>query len=290
MNVMARIFSGNSRAARRLGRSWVVPALAEPLPPILAVPLPPILAVLLAPILAVPLPPILAVILVVGAGLPEAGLSEAWAAGKNEKKEWRLDDFTKTLPAGKTYGKWDLQKISPVFGSGEMTFYQFVHDSPKKHYIHLKSGDDNSFSVGLKKDFEVKDWPVLEWEWKVTTLPKGGDVRVKKKDDQAGSLCVIVNPGLFGFKSLCYIWENDGPKDSPLTSTKREESRYLILRTGKEDGTGKWYQERREILKDYIRVFGAAPQEKAIVGMQIDSDSTESSAEAFYRNITLRTR
>ena len=134
----------------------------------------------------------------------------------------------------------------------------------------------------------MKDYPILEWEWKVTKLPKNGDVRVKARDDQAGSICVIVNPGLIGFDSMCYLWENEGPKDFPLISTKRNASRYLILRTGKEDGTGKWYKQRRNILKDYIRVFKKKPKKKAIIGMQIDSDSTESSAEVYYRNIYRR--
>ena len=97
-----------------------------------------------------------------------------------------------------------------------------------------------------------------------------------------------LSDGLVGFDSLCYIWENGGPKDTPITSTKRDASRYLILRTAKEDGTGKWYLERRNILEDYTRVFGEAPREKAIIGIQIDSDSTESSAEAYYRNIYRR--
>lgn len=231
--------------------------------------------------------------LAVAAGVLFAALwvhpgTAAWAGQDAKNKQWRLDDFKKTLPPGDAYGKWGMKKISPLFGSGDSTFFQFVHNSPEEHYIHLKSGDDNSFSLGLQEEFQLADWPVLEWEWKVTRLPKGGDVRVEARDDQAGSICVIVNPGLFGFKSLCYIWENEGPKDKKLTSTKREDSQYLILRTGAEDGTGKWYKERRDILKDFIRVFGKPPEKKAIIGMQIDSDSTESAAEVFYRNIVLR--
>jgi len=199
--------------------------------------------------------------------------------------EIRLDDFNKTLKPGKTYGKWDSRKISPLLGSGDEMFFQFVHKSDEEHYIHIKSGDNNSFSLGVEVEFEVADTPMLHWDWKVTQTPKGGDVRNEDKDDQAGSICLIVDPGLTGFKSLCYIWENDGPKDTPITSKKRSDSRYLILRTVKEDGKGAWFSESRNMLEDYTRVFGKAPAEKAVIGIQIDSDSTESSAEVFYRNI-----
>ncbi len=203
----------------------------------------------------------------------------------------RLDNFDRTYPPGEAYGSWDLQKISPLFGSGADTFFQFVNGpGPDGHYIHLRSGRNNSFSLGAKDKFRLQDWPILEWEWKVTRTPKGGDVRVKERDDQAGSMCVIVNPGLTGFDSLCYLWENDGPKEQLIVSTKRDASRYLILRTAKADGTGSWYKERRNMLEDYTKVFGKPPSEEAVIGMQIDSDSTESTGEAFYRNIYRRKR
>ncbi|MDH4247244.1 MAG: DUF3047 domain-containing protein [Deltaproteobacteria bacterium] len=197
----------------------------------------------------------------------------------------RVDDFQKTYKPNQTFGHWNARKFAPVFGNGDVYFFQFVHEG-ETHHLHLKSGKDNSFSVGVEEDFEVKDWPVLEWEWRVTQLPAGGDVRIKEKDDQAGAMCVIVNPGLTGFSSLCYLWENDGPKDKPLVSTKKDNARYLILRTGAADGTGKWYSERRNILEDFTRVFGRAPDKKAVLGIQIDSDSVAGQAEAFYRNIS----
>jgi hypothetical protein len=202
----------------------------------------------------------------------------------------RLDDFSKTFPENEVIPGWDSRKIAPVFGSGDRYFFQFVHKSAEEHYLHVASGKNNSFTVGSERPFELKTWPVLEWEWKVSKLPKGGDVRVKERDDQAASVCVVVDPGLTGFDSLCYIWENEGPKDKPITSSKREASKYLILRTGKSDKLGAWYKEERRIYEDYKRLFGKEPREKAVVGVQIDSNDTESSGEAFYRNIILRKR
>ena len=214
----------------------------------------------------------------------------AWAQPIFGQDRLRLDDFSKTYPENEPIPGWGAKKISPFFGSGDKYFFQFVHKSDKEYFLHVVSGDDNSFSVGSDKPFLLPDYPILEWEWKVTKMPKGGDVRVKDKDDQAGSMCVVVDPGLTGFDSLCYLWENDGPKDAPITSTKREESKYIILRTPKSDELGKWYKEERRIYEDYKRLFGKEPDEKAVIGIQIDSDDTESSGEAFYRNIILRKR
>ena len=205
--------------------------------------------------------------------------------GQDQK---RLDDWTKTSAPNENTGEWNARKFSPLFGSGNNYFYQFVHKSDEEHYLHVKSGSNNSFSVGMDDTpFKVQDWPVLSWEWKVAVLPTGGNVRMKEKDDQAGAMCVIVNPGLTGFESMCYIWENAGPKDTPITSTKNEDARYLILRTAAEDKVGQWIAEKRNILKDFERLFKKKPQKEAIIGIQIDSNDTESSAEAFYRNLVL---
>lgn len=199
----------------------------------------------------------------------------------------RLDDFGETLPAGESPEGWDSRKVAPMLGSGDTYYYRFVHDDGE-HYIHLKSGDDNSFTVGREFPFDMKDYPILEWEWKVAGTPEGGDVRVEERDDQAGAVCVVHDPGLIGFESLCYIFENEGPVGAELTSRKRDDSKYIILRSKATDELGTWYHERRNILQDFTRMFGFEPDTESIIGLQIDSNDTESSAEAFYRNIVLK--
>ena len=219
--------------------------------------------------------------------VPMACLLLAGAAAA--QSEVRIDDFSQTMDINEVPDMWDFDKIP--FTDDEGVHFRFVHDDGgDSHFIHLKSGKGNSYMVGkMDFEYEVADLPILEWEWRVVTLPTGGDVRIEEKDDQAASMCVVINPGMFGAdETLCYIWENKGPVGAELTSTKREESKYIILRAADTDQLGKWYKERRNTLEDFIRVFGYEPPDEAIIGMQIDSDSTESSAEVFYRNIVLK--
>jgi len=231
----------------------------------------------------------IAAMVMVGALALAAGGAGARPAAGQTGAEWRLDDFTKTLAPNEVYGKWNARKFAPLLSSGEVYAYQFVHDGPEGHHILLRSGKNNSFSLGLETKFRLQQWPVVEWEWKMVRLPKGGDVRQKDKDDQAGAVCVVVNPGLTGFDSLCYLFENAGPRDTPITSTKRADSRYLILRTAAAgDAVGAWHKERRNVLADYKRVFGKEPAHEAVIGFQIDSDDTQSAAEAHYRNVLLK--
>lgn len=201
----------------------------------------------------------------------------------------RLDNFNKTYRPGKIPGKWKAKYHLPFFGSGERALIQFVHKGPGQHYIHLASGKDNWFSLGMNVPFLAKDWPVLEWEWKITKLPKGGDVRNTNTDDQAGAICLIVDLGTFGYDSaLCYLYENSGPKNKVVIHPKNDNSRFFFLRTGEADGVNRWYKERRNIFRDYQKAFGKPPRKKGLIVIQIDSNTTETSAEAFYRNIYQR--
>jgi len=202
----------------------------------------------------------------------------------------RLDTFDKTYPPGETPPEWEARKFFPLFGSGERYFYQFVHNGPNEHFLHLRSGRNNSFTVVYDKPANVRNFPWLEWDWKMGVLPKGGDVRRKDRDDQAGSLCMVIDPGTTSFdSSLCYLFENDGPKDTPIVSTHANNARYLIVRTARSgDPVGAWLHERRNLVEDYKRVFGREFTKPAFLGMQIDSNDTESAAEAFYRNLILR--
>ena len=203
----------------------------------------------------------------------------------------RLDDFKKTYPPGKIPGKWKARYLLPYFGRGDRAHIHFVHDGPGQHFIHLETGKDNWLSLGMDVAFRAKDWPVLEWEWKVGKFPKGGDVRKADKDDQAGAICFIIGYGTFGYDSaLCYLYENTGPKNKLLIHRKNKNTRFYFPRTREADGGQRWYKERRNIFQDYRKAFGKPPKKKGLIVLLIDSDSTETSAEVFYRNLYLRKR
>lgn len=201
----------------------------------------------------------------------------------------RLDDFTKTYPPGFSPGYWKYKKHKPFFGQGDRSYFQFVHDGPDQHFIHLQSGNNNFFTIGNHNEFSLKTWPILAWEWKMGKIPKQSSALDRKRDDQAGALCVVFDLGTFGFgTALCYFYEFFGPKNKNIQHENMKNMRFIILRTQAEDGVRKWYGERRNVFQDYVAGFGKPPDKKAVVVVQIDSDSTKSQAEAFYRNMYRR--
>ncbi len=199
---------------------------------------------------------------------------------------WRLDDFTRTWDPNTLPKPWMYHKIFPLFGSSSNMLLQFVH-TPIKHYIHMRSGPKDFFGVGVK-GIETRQWPVWEWSWRVSKIPRGGDVRNPKKNDQAGSVCLYdkLSPLNIG-NGVCYLWENTVPKNTWYSSRNLHT---MVLRNVTEDGLNRWYREKRNVAADYRRLFKRLPPRKLFFVLTIDADSTQSVAEVFYRDIVLHKR
>jgi len=224
----------------------------------------------------------------------------------------RLDDHTQpyapmALPVG-----WQVERVAPIVptnplgeGAGKLfpgsrkipfagrlfekdaeQFYQFHHGPhPDDRYILLRSGKVNSFILGRNVEFKLSEYPWLEWDWMVVTLPPGGDVRVREKDDQAGQMCVSQATNKLLSNTICYLYQEDGPLDTPLKGSKRDRTRVYILRVSKLHPIGRWYHERRNMADDYRRQFNQEPDLPMVMGVGIDSDDTRSSAEAKVKGI-----
>ncbi|MDC4226758.1 MAG: DUF3047 domain-containing protein [Candidatus Manganitrophus sp.] len=148
--------------------------------------------------------------------------------------------------------------------------------------------DGNSFGVYREKELNPKKTPILTWQWKVTRLPEGADVRDKKKDDQAAQMYVMFPrfPKMVNTRLVGYIWETSAPKLSKITSRKSSNTRYIVLQSGPEN-LGKWVTERRNVYEDYKTLFGEEPPEIGGITIMIDSDDTHSSAESYFTDIRL---
>ncbi len=178
-----------------------------------------------------------------------------------------------TLPEGwklKTFsGTADFQTVSTEIGPT----------------IHLKS---NSSSATLIKElnFNIKDYPYLNWKWKVTKLPPKGDVRAKAKDDQAAQIYVIFPrwPAMVNSRLLGYIWESNAPEGSFIASTKQGNTKYYVVKSGAKN-LGKWFQEKRNVYQDYKRWFREEPPPVGSVSVMINTQNTGSSAESYIGDI-----
>jgi outer membrane protein OmpA-like peptidoglycan-associated protein len=193
---------------------------------------------------------------------------------------------TPAMPGGIPDG-WKLERKA---GRPLMT----MEKDGNAFYLHLISRGDSSFGLRKEARVDVKKIPMLCWRWRVTKLPKGGDVRKSATDDQAVQVYVAFKEsGFMGLNTpiIGYVWDNNAPKGwsgrSPQIGGGK--LRYIVLRN-KTDNVGQWYTERRNVYQDYKRLFadinGGEPQ-SATTGLQIyiNSQRTKSPAESMIGDI-----
>ena len=135
----------------------------------------------------------------------------------------------------------------------------------------------------------LKETPILEWTWKATILPKGGDLRRKETTDMAAQLYVVWPrfPQLLGSRIIGYVWDATTPVATIVKSQKTGTVTFVVMRSGSED-LGKWLTERRNVAEDYAMIFGESPDDPSVITISIDSNDTHSMAESFMGPIGFR--
>lgn len=160
-----------------------------------------------------------------------------------------------------------------------------VEGEKEDHFLRLLSVGDG---FGLRKDmsFKIQEYPYLSWRWKVNKLPKGGDIRKRETDDQAGQIYVMFPkvPAVFNTLAVGYIWDNQAPVGLYGTSTAYGRMRYVVLESGSAK-LDQWASETRNVYEDYKRLFHGEPPLVGGVLLYINSQHTKSSAECFYADI-----
>jgi hypothetical protein len=165
-----------------------------------------------------------------------------------------------------------------------------VAEDGGKKVLHLKSKNEGStINKEVKGKVNLKDTPILEWSWKMVALPKGGNSCVKATDDQAGQVFVLWPrfPEQVRSRIIGYVWDTTQPVGTTCKSEKTGMVTYIVVRSGPAE-LGKWFTERRNLRDDFKKVYGEDAENPGVVSIAIDSNDTNSSAEAFIGPIVLR--
>jgi hypothetical protein len=197
----------------------------------------------------------------------------AWAAERIIVEEWRsYPRGTRGIP-----GDWKEQTW------GKPAYDLEIVADDGQPVLHLRSkGDNSTISRDLKGSINLDDTPILEWSWKVVTLPTGGNACQKSTDDQAAQVYIawLRVPESVRSRIIGYVWDSTAPAGTICKSQKTSTVTYVVLRSGS-DQLGKWITEKRNVVEDFRRIYGEAPDKPTGLSLGIDSDDTRSSAESF---------
>jgi hypothetical protein len=188
-----------------------------------------------------------------------------------------------------------------------------------KHTVFslVKDGDEvvvkavsQASASGLIREIKIdpREFPILQWRWKVGNVLKKGDVRRKEGDDYPARIYVTFeyDPQKLSFldrtkyglvkafygqypplAALNYIWESQAPKGTLVPNPFTERAMMIVVESGTEK-LNQWITEERDILEDYRKAFGEDPPMINGVAIMTDTDNTGESAVAYYGDIIFK--
>jgi len=209
--------------------------------------------------------------------------------------------FTETITVLFREDFTNLDNWEPFFFPGieSHSTYGIVTDGTESF---LKAQSNASASALIyNKTFNVYDYPMVSWRWKVDSVYHDGNAKTKQGDDYPLRVYITFpfEEGKAGFlekvkyasyrlvfgeyppqSCLNYIWANRHFKEDVLTSTYTNKSKLIPLKSGNEL-TGTWCREHINIIEDYLRAFGSPPPDTARLAIMNDSDNTGESSVSY---------
>lgn len=195
-----------------------------------------------------------------------AVVTSAWASDRVIVEDWR----SYLVGARGVLGEWKEQ----TWAKGGYDF-EMISDNGQP-VLHLRSESDSStITRDLNGSVDLNETPVLQWRW---------------KDDEAAQVYVawVRAPESVRSRIIGYVWDSTAPAGTICKSEKTGTVTYIILHSGA-DGLEKWIAERRNVVEDFRRIYGEAPDKPTALALAIDSDDTRSSAESFIGPIVFTT-
>lgn len=195
---------------------------------------------------------------------------------------------------------WLLRKGTPKKAS---KVYKIKSESNNR-YLHASTRGNPGIALSLAKQvkWNCRSYPFLRWRWRIHKLPTGANETNRQKNDSAAAIYVIFQRSYIPFLSrnyqpvnvIKYVWSSSLPRGKIIhTKIVKKmgieiyDSKYIILQSGKKNSR-KWITEKRNVLQDYMLLFGKEPRYNPIfIGIRTDSNSTKSIAIADYDDFVI---
>lgn len=178
------------------------------------------------------------------------------------------------------YKDIDNEKIwEPKIKKGKARTKVYFDKKLNVDVLRIQSNQD-SYYFQKSVSLDLKTIDKVEWQWKVTRHPVGGDVRSGSKDDQAAQV-------LFAFEGrnlISYIWDPTAPKDYVKDASIPfiVSQKIFVIQSGSDPkDLKKWFTITRDVRADYKKLYGKEAPKLAGVAIQINSQHTESFCEAY---------
>ena len=197
-----------------------------------------------------------------------------------------IEDWT-AYPVGTTGlpGDWKPQN----WGTPHYENLKIVEDDGRRALSMKSVNDSSTINKEIKGKVHLKDTPMLEWQWKSIVLPTGANSCKKATDDQAGQIFIVWPrfPEAVRSRIIGYVWDTTQPAGTICKSEKTGTVTYVVVHSGPTD-LNRWVTEKRNVVEDFKKIYGEAPDDPSVLSLSIDSNDTNTSSEAMYGPIVFK--
>ncbi|MDA3917785.1 MAG: DUF3047 domain-containing protein [Deltaproteobacteria bacterium] len=193
-------------------------------------------------------------------------------------------DEVSIIPAGE-FSKGKLNEWLPKKFVNE-TSYSLIKVG--KNTV-LRAVSQNSASGLIKKiRVDIKEYPFLNWSWRIENQLAGTfDEKQKHGDDYAARIYIVVSGGIAFWNTIAlnYVWSKNAIKGETWPSAFATENSMMVSLRSSEAPVSKWHWEKRNIRKDFKKLFGREIQFTDAVVLMSDTDNTHKEVTAYYGDI-----
>ena len=167
-----------------------------------------------------------------------------------------------------------------------MTQYKIEQQGNRKV---LKATSNKTASIlGRRMRIDLTKTPFLNWSWKVDKALPPLKEATKAGDDYAARLYVIIDGGVFIWKTraLNYVWSSAPASRGTKWNNafKPKNARMLAVRD-KRDANGRWVTQKQDVATDFKTLYGFQPRFIDGIAIMTDTDNSGGTAAASYGDI-----
>jgi len=166
-----------------------------------------------------------------------------------------------------------------------LTDYKLVRIDNK---LALRAQSRSSASGLVKKiRIDLQKYPYLNWSWKIEKGLPAMDEKSKAGDDYCARVYVIASDGLFFWntKAINYVWSAGSKKGEIWPNAFAGKNAMMKAIRSREDEMSVWYEEQRNIYRDFKEIHGKEIRFIDAVAIMTDTDNSNGKAVAWYGNI-----
>jgi len=182
------------------------------------------------------------------------------------------------------------------FSSGNLKDWNIKSFSGETYYQVTKldntlalRAESNSSASGLYKEqrIDLQKTPFLNWSWRIDKPLINLNEQSKSGDDFSARVYIVLSGGWFFWqtKAINYVWAGNSAKGLIWPNAFVGKSAMMVALRSNNDKTKTWYQEKRNILQDFKKIFGSDIQYIDGIALMTDTDNSKNYALSYYRDI-----